>query len=240
MKNISKRLFTLVLAMVMMAGFALSSSAAGIVTYESKEFDFAPGTEYSVSDLFTDFKNLMPGDSITQIVRLVNNGKSKTTTKFYLKATGPAAETDEDLKFNGANGNLGDADDTDGYPEKVFDNSLLSQLKMTVKVVKNNKTIFDAPANETATLSDWVYLGSLRKGGEIDLEVTVEVPAEMGNEFRDLAGAINWSVKIEEIPDTEVPNTGDTSGTMMYTLLLGGAALMLIVVLLLKKRTDEK
>ena len=47
-------------------------------------------------------------------------------------------------------------------------------------------------------------------------------------------------VKIEEIPDTEVPNTGDTSGTMMYALLLGGAALMLIVVLLMKKRTDEK
>ena len=63
MKKTTKRLFSLVLAMVMMAGFVITSSAAGLVTYEgeAKEFIFTPGTEYSPTDLFTDFKNIMPG-----------------------------------------------------------------------------------------------------------------------------------------------------------------------------------
>ena len=271
MKNTTKRLFSLVLTVVMMMGLALSSSAAGIVTYEGKsgeeKFVLAPGTEYSVSDLFTDFKNLMPGDKIDQTIRLVNNGKDGTTTKFYLKALGPASAENPDLLIS--NGQeavlpeepmpsaddvaegaviLGNGDDTDGNPDRVLDSSvqknLLNQLKMTVEIVKanGNETIFEAPADQTAGLSDWVLLGSLRKGGEIDLEVTIEVPAEMGNEFRDLAGALEWAVKIEEIPDPTpvVPDTGDNTGAMMYAAMFGVAAMALIVIIILKKRKTEE
>lgn len=271
MKNTTKRLFSLVLTVVMMMGFALSSSAAGIITYEGKageeSYTFAPGTEYSVSDLFTDFKNLMPGDKINQTIRLVNNGKDGTTTKFYLKALGPASAENPDLLIS--NGQeavlpeepmpsaddvtegaviLGNGDDTDGNPDRVLDSSvqknLLNQLKMTVEIVKTNgnETIFEAPADQTAGLSDWVLLGSLRKGGEIDLEVTIEVPAEMGNEFRDLAGALEWAVKIEEIPDPTpvVPDTGDNTGAMMYAAMFGVAAMALIVIIILKKRKTEE
>lgn len=244
MKSTTKRLFSLALAVVMMMGLALSSSAAGIVTYEGKsgeeKFVLAPGTEYSVSDLFTDFKNLMPGDKIDQTIRLVNNGKDGTTTKFYLKAIGPASADNEDLRFSGDK--LGNGKDNDGYTDKVYDTALLDQLKMTVEIVKTNgnETIFEAPADQTAGLSDWVLLGSLRKGGEIDLEVTIEVPAEMGNEFRDLAGALEWAVKIEEIPDPSVPDTGDNTGAMMYAAMFGVAAMALIVIIILKKRKTEE
>lgn len=244
MKKTTKRLFSLVLTVVMMMGLALSSSAAGIVTYEGKsgeeKFIFAPGTEYSVSDLFTDFKNLMPGDTISQTVRLVNDGKGGTTTRFYMKALGPASADNEDLRFSGDK--LGNGKDNDGYTDKVYDTALLDQLKMTVEIVKTNgnETIFEAPADQTAGLSDWVLLGSLRKGGEIDLEVTIEVPAEMGNEFRDLAGALEWAVKIEEIPDPSVPDTGDNTGAMMYAAMFGVAAMALIVIIILKKRKTEE
>ncbi|MBR4036527.1 MAG: LPXTG cell wall anchor domain-containing protein [Oscillospiraceae bacterium] len=240
MKNITKRLFSLVLATVMMAGFALTSSAAGIVTYEgdAQEFIFAPGTEYSLTDLFTDFKNVMPGDTISQTVRLVNNGKGGTTTRFYMKALGPAAADDKDLVYN--EDKLGNGNEGDGYTDKPLNNEVLKQLNLTVKLVKGDKTLFDAPADQTAGLTDWVHLGDLRKGGEIDLEVTLEVPIEMGNEFQDVAGALDWAFKIEEIPDPAVPDTGDNTNVMLYGGMFGVAAMALIVLIVLKKKTKEE
>ena len=236
MKKTTKRLFSLVLAMVMMAGFAITSSAAGVVTYEGKsgeeEFVFTPGTEYDATDLFTDFKNLMPGDTITQKIRLVNDGKDGTTTKFYLKALGPKDIADGTV--------LGNGNDDDGFTDKEVYQKLLSQLNLTVKLVKGDKTLFDAAADQTDGLSDWVLLGSLRKGGEIDLEVTVEVPSEMGNEFQDVAGVLEWRFKIEEIPDPEIPDTGDNTGTLMYAAIFGGAVMALIIVIILKKKAKEE
>ena len=62
----------------------------------------------------------------------------------------------------------------------------------------------------------------------------------MGNEFRDLAGALEWAVKIEEIPDPSVPDTGDNTGAMMYAAMFGVAAMALIVIIILKKRKTEE
>ena len=232
MKKITKRLFSLTLAVVMMAGFALSSYAAGTVTYDGSKHNFKPGTEYSATDLFENFKNAMPGDEIKQTIRVVNNGKDGTTTNFYLKALGVA---------NIVNGTvLGDGDDTDGYTDKEVYQKLLKQLNLTVKLVKGDKTLFDATAEQTDGLSDWVLLGSLRKGGEVELEVTLEVPVEVGNEFQDAAGAISWAFKVEEIPDPYVPDTGDNTGVMMYTALFGAAAATLVVLIVLKKKKSEE
>ena len=131
-------------------------------------------------------------------------------------------------------------------PDRVLDSSvqknLLNQLKLTVEVVKTkgNETIFEAPADQTAGLSDWVHLGDLRAGGEIDLEVTIEVPAEMGNEFQDLAGALEWAFKVEEIPDPPVPDTGDNTGVLLYGGMFGLAAMALIVLIILKKKEKEE
>ena len=230
MKKTTKRLFSLVLAMVMMTGFALSSSAAGLVTYEgeAEKFIFTPGTEYSPTDLFTDFKNLMPGDSISQTVRVVNNGKAGYTTKIYLKALGP---TDV------ANGTiLGNGNDTDGMTDKPVYQKLLSQLNLKVVKVDGDEKLFDATAEKTDGLTDWVLLGSLRKGGEVDLTVSLEVPVEMGNEFQDVAGALDWAFKIEEIPDPSVPDTGDNTNVMLYGGMFGAAVVMLAVVIILKKK----
>ena len=232
MKKITKRLFSLTLAIVMMAGFALSSYAASTVTYDGSKHNFEPGTEYSATDLFTNFKNAMPGDKITQTIRVVNNGKDGTTTNFYLKALGVA---------NIVNGTvLGDGDDTDGYTDKEVYQKLLKQLNLTVKLVKGDKTLFDATAEQTDGLSDWVLLGSLRKGGEVELEVTLEVPVEVGNEFQDAAGAITWAFKVEEIPDPYVPDTGDNTGVMIYTAMFGFAAMALIVLVIIKKKKSEE
>ena len=247
MKNIFKRLFSLTLAVVMMAGFTLTASAAGKVTYEgeAEKFIFEPGTEYSATDLFGDFKNVMPGDKITQKISVVNNGKRKHTTKIYMKALGPTDENNSDLRYSDEEGNLGDGNDNDGYTDKALYQPLLNQLELTVVAVEGNTKLFEAAANETDGLSDWVLLGSLRKGGEVELEVTLEVPAELGNEFQDMAGAIDWAFKVEEIKDKNkkppvIPNTGDISNIMLYAGMFGLAALALMILIILKRKAKEE
>ena len=73
--------------------------------------------------------------------------------------------------------------------------------------------MFDAAANETDGLSEWVLLGTLYSGGEVNLEVTLDVPIELGNEFQDAAGYLEWEFKVEELPvdpdDPEPPKTGE-------------------------------
>ena len=247
MKNIFKRLFSLTLAVVMMAGFTLTASAAGKVIYEgeAEKFIFEPGTEYSATDLFGDFKNVMPGDKITQKISVVNNGKRKHTTKIYMKALGPTDENNSDLRYSDEEGNLGDGNDNDGYTDKALYQPLLNQLELTVVAVEGNTKLFEAAANETDGLSDWVLLGSLREGGKVELEVTLEVPAELGNEFQDMAGAIDWAFKVEEIKDKNkkpsvIPNTGDISNIMLYAGMFGLAALALMILIILKRKAKEE
>ena len=242
MKKTSKRLFSLILVAVMMIGMAISGFAAGVVTFEANEqkFDFAPGSVYSPSDLFTDFKNLMPGDSVTQSVRVKNNGKDGYTTNIYIRALGAtpdkvikeATDTAGEVKFE-------DGKELNGTG-KTVNQKVLSQLELDVVAKKDSKKLFDATADKTDGLSDWVMLGSLRKGGEVDIEVTVTVPLTMGNEFQNVAGGIDWQFKVEEIPDPSVPDTGDSTGIMLYSAMFGAAALALFVLIVLKKRTREE
>ena len=225
MKKTSKRLFSLILTAVMMFGMAISGYAAGVVTFEANEqkFDFAPGSVYSPSDLFTDFKNLMPGDSVTQLVRVKNNGKDGYTTNIYIRALGPADESE--ITPN----------------DKTVNQKLLSQLELDVVVKKDSKKLFDATADKTDGLTDWVLLGSLRKGGEVDLDVTVTVPVELtGEDMENVAAGIDWQFKVEEIPDPSVPDTGDNTGIMLYGAMFGMAALALFAIIVLKKRTKEE
>ena len=75
MKKALEKLTFLILLAAMLLSFSVNAAADGNVTYDgnAKEFIFIPGSEYSPSDLFTDFKGLMPGDSVTQKITVDNS-----------------------------------------------------------------------------------------------------------------------------------------------------------------------
>ena len=102
MKRNTKHLFSLILAVVMMLSMTISGFAAGIVTYKSgdEKFEFKPGTEYSDTDLFTDFKEMMPGDNKSQEIRFVYNGKDGVTANVYLQMKLPASDFKANDKTN--------------------------------------------------------------------------------------------------------------------------------------------
>ena len=104
--------------------------------------------------------------------------------------------------------------------------------------------MFDAPADQTAQLDDWVYLGTLYAGGECELLVTLDVPVTMDNMFKNLIGFLDWEFAVEELPvedtDPEPPATGDDSQLLLWGLLMTGSTAVVILLIFLGKRKKEE
>lgn len=81
-----KKTFLLLLALMLLCAGA---QAASLVRYEggAEEFVFLPGSEYSETDMFKDFKNVVPGDVITQRILLKNS--TSGWARIYLRVDPP-------------------------------------------------------------------------------------------------------------------------------------------------------
>ena len=213
-----KRCFTFLCACIILLACVLTAFAAeGNVTYSGNagEFIFAPGSEFSPTDLFPNFKDVMPGDSIEQRIVVKNDVKNNCKVKVYIRALGAHA---------------------DSQP-------FLSQLHLSVE--KADDTImFDAPADQTAQLTDWVYLGTLYSGGECELIVTLDVPVTLDNQFKNLVGYLDWELAVEELPveptDPDPPKTGDTRLVLwMAMAAVSMVAVIWLIFLPVKKKKEE-
>ena len=216
-----KRTVTLFGALLLALFLPLTAFAAdGRVIYDGNamEYVFEPGSDDSPTDLFPDFKGVMPGDQLTERVTVKSQLKDKTKVKIYLRS-------------------LGARDDS-----KAF----LSQLGLKVKKSDENDMayMFDAAADDAAQLSDWVYLGTLYAGGEVNLDVILSVPASMGNEFQDQVGVLEWEFKIEEFPsepdDPTPPPMGDDFRLGLFLALSGASLLMIFIILWALRKKNGK
>ena len=93
-----KRLITFILTLIFAIAVVLSVSAAdGNVIYsgDSGKFIFEPGSEYSPTDLFPNFKDVMPGDSISQYITVRNNASK--SVKISMRALGAHENSKEFL-----------------------------------------------------------------------------------------------------------------------------------------------
>ena len=216
MKKIIALLFTVVL---LLSSTVTVFAADGKVTYSGNagSFVFEPGSDHSLTDLFPNFKGVMPGDTLTQKITVKNNADNKVKVKIYIRSLG----AHEDSK------------------------KFLSQLGLKVKKSSDNDMayMFDAAANETAQLTDWVYLGTLYSGGEVNLDVTLNVPVELPNEYQNKIGYLDWEFMIEEFPvepdDPKPPQTGDNSNMGLWLALMLCSGAMLIILLFWRKKDKE-
>lgn len=216
MKVLFKRISSVALALVLLLSGTVTAFAAGTVSYEgdARKFIFAPGSEYSPTDLFPDFKGVMPGDSLTQQITVRNDASKKVKVQIYVRSLGAEAGSED----------------------------FLSQMHLTVAKSTDNKMayMFDAAADQTDGMSDWVLLGTLYSGGEVDLDVTLNVPITMGNDYQEKIGYLDWQFKVEEFPiestDPQPPKTGDESHIVLYGALAAVSGAALIVLLLWYRR----
>lgn len=211
-----KRVSMILLCLLLIASSAVTVFAAGTVTYDgtAQKFIFEPGSNHSPTDLFSDFKNVMPGDSLTQKIFIRNDKSNEVKIKLYVRSLGAQQDTDD----------------------------FLSQMNLTVKQ-DGDSIMFAAPVNETAQLTDWVYLGTIYSGGEITLDVTLDVPITMGNDFQEQIGYIDWQFKVEELPvepsDPTPPQTDDNFSLPLYIGLMVFSLTGLIVLLWTNKRKAQ-
>ena len=215
-----KKIITILITLAVLLSSTVTVFAAdGKVTYSGNagNFVFEPGSEHSLTDLFPNFKGVMPGDTLTQKITVKNDADNKVKVKIYVRSLGAHEDSVE----------------------------FLSQLGLKVSKSEENKMayMFDAAANETAQLTDWVCLGTLYSGGEVNLDVTLNVPTELDNEFQNKIGYLDWEFMIEEFPieegDPEPPQTGDNSNMGLWFALMLCSGAMLIILLFWRKKDKE-
>ena len=191
----------------------------GNVTYigDGGKFIFVPGSGYSPTDLFPDFKDVMPGDSITQPITVRNDASNRVKVKIYIRSLG-AREDSADF---------------------------LSKLHLRVEKNEENTMayMFDAAANETAQLTQWVCLGTLYSGGEVNLNVILDVPVELDNAYQQQIGYLSWEFMVEEYEieptDPEPPQTGDDFCMLLWTGLMAVSFCALLSLALLWRRRGK-
>lgn len=239
-----KKVITLLVALILAFSAVMPVLAAeSNVVYSGKsgEFVFTPGSEQSPTDLFTEFKDVMPGDTLTQKITVENKASNDVKVKIYLRSL--------------------------GADEKSVD--FLSQLNLRVKASEENEMgyMFDAKANETAGLTDWVCLGTLYSGGKVNLDVLLDVPASLDNTFQDNIGSLDWEFKVEEFPiekddpdvddkpddkgdedtqenpddddDKKTPQTGDASNPTLWLIVLISCGILMALILVLKRHKNR-
>lgn len=89
------------------------------------------------------------------------------------------------------------------------DKDFLSQLSLSVD--SESGEVFNSPASEKAGLTEWTLLGTLAPGGSTTLAMTLSAPIEMGNEYQNASGEVNWQF-MAEVPVEEDPDDPDEPG----------------------------
>ena len=213
-----KKLLVCLLALAVLFSTAMTAMAAeGNVIYsgDSGNFIFQPGSEDSPTDLFPNFKDVMPGDVLTQQITVRNDASNKVKVKIYMRALGAHADSED----------------------------FLSQLQL--RVTQNTENVmFDAAASETAQLTEWLCLGTLYSGGETELDVELTVPVTLDNTFKNQIGYLDWEFMIEEYPvepSDPVTPTGDNMPLFLYGTLavVSASAVVVFFVLLLRKKEKK-
>ena len=189
----------LVLVVALAAGlgiWATGETNVPTVTYydgsdgNGARFTFTHTGDGSDTNLFPNFSNCMPGDSLTQTIRVQADGQNGVQgAKIYLRA-----EID------------GDASAKEG--SAISYNDVLDHIGMTVSkdgvVIASNKTAkLFSQLDAADGLKSNVFIAEVGpKTDPVDLDVTIDVDPAMGNAFQEAAAHITFVFSVE---DNELP-----------------------------------
>ena len=199
----------------------------------NKGFDFKPGSEYSATDLFDNFKNCMPGDSLTETITVTNASGDSDYIALYVRALPHDEET------NPLSDSLIAAGET-----VASMTDFLSKLHM--RVLNGDSVIFDVSPDQLEGMEENVLIGNFEKGESTTLTVELTVPLDLSNEYADRVGEVDWLFVTEsfdypepEKPDDDLIQTGAKNLPVPVLAVLGSALIVLGAVFVSKKKENE-
>ena len=233
--KLTKRIFSAVLvSLVLVLALAPAAMAAGTtatvdITNKKGTFVFGPGSGMSDTDLFPDFKNVMPGDTLTQRIEITSKGFGFDRFNVYMRAV-PHTESGNRPQP----GVLAVEDDVASM------NEFLSQLNLKIwKGTNTSKTpIYNGAPNTADGLSSFILLGEFTKGRTGVLTAQLTVPIDMGNEFASRAGEVDWEFRVDEVeqPKGTSPKTGDSTNVPVLLMVAGLSLAAVVVIILLNRK----
>ena len=250
MKKMTNRLLSLGLVLIAVAVLTIPVLAADAVVRRDGTSGLVietTGSGYTDTDLFNNFKDVMPGDERTETITIKNSVNGFDYVKLYIRAEAHDEEGNPltySEPFENEDGH--DQADIDGVRDEtvVTMADFLSKLTMEVYLVNADGTkqsIFSASPDETAQLTDNVLLGTFAKGKSAKLEAVLTVPAGLGNEYAYRVGEVDWVFTVEGfnnekplIPTGQLNWPVAVFGALGVLLIAGG-----VVVLTKKKKHDE-
>ena len=250
MKKSMKKLLSLVMVIAALAALTVPALAADAVVSRQGTNGLVietTGSGYTDTDLFNNFKDVMPGDERTETITIKNSVNGFDYVKLYIRAV-PHDEQGNPLtydeKFENEDGK--DRQNVDGERDETVATmaNFLSELSMEIYLVNADGTkqsIFSASPDKSAQLTDSVLLGTFAKGKSAKLEAVLHVPAELGNEYAYRVGEVDWLFTVEGfnnekplIPTGQLNWPVAVFGALGVLLIAGG-----VVVLTKKKKHDE-
>ena len=193
MKKSFKAITSLVLMLLVVMSMSVTAFAASpSITFEgfSKGFDFQPGSEYTETDLFGSFKNVMPGDTVTETITFTNSATDCDFVNLYMRAEAHD-ETDNPLS------------------PKVAEKETVATMteflsKLSMKVWNGTELIYNASPDELDGLKSNKLLGTFRTGETATLKVELSVPIELDNKYANRVGEVDWIFHVEAYNESQL------------------------------------
>ena len=193
MKKSCKAVFSLVLMILIVISLSSTAfAAAPSITFKgfTSGFDFQPGSEYTETDLFNSFKNVMPGDTVTETITFTNSASDCDFVNLYMRAEA------HDETANPLSPKVAEKETVAAMTE------FLSKLSM--KVWNGTELIYDAAPNELGGLGSNKFLGTFRSGETATLKVELSVPIDLDNKFADRIGEVDWIFHVEAYNESQL------------------------------------
>ena len=193
MKKSCKAVFSLVLMLLIVISLSSTAyAAAPSITFKgfTSGFDFQSGSEYTETDLFNSFKNVMPGDTVTETITFTNSASDCDFVNLYMRAEA------HDETANPLSPKVAEKETVAAMTE------FLSKLSM--KVWNGTELIYDAAPNELGGLGSNKFLGTFRSGETATLKVELSVPIDLDNKFADRIGEVDWIFHVEAYNESQL------------------------------------
>ncbi len=194
-------LFSLVFAIFsfIILAFSTSPAHAASVSFEggAENFVFHPdSTAWGDTDLFSNLKSAMPGDTLTDTIQITNHATDHSAVQLFLRAE----------PHNSSNSPVISTEPV------VSMNDFLAQL--TLRVYNGTTLIYESTADQSATLTDDFSLGLFNYGDSATINIELVVPSSLDNTYAHRTGEVDWI--FTAVDNTTTPRSADT-GQFTFT-----------------------